>query len=174
MVGRSARCARTGICATNPPSSLASRMSGGGYDHASRMTQWHEGGILKFRGRPRKGPQYVPPDVAYAIFTMWASLALSAAFAIYEFWASNSVLDPLIRLGLLVAYGVIVMALADKKPWARYAAVMLTVLFYAALAFDADGLTTADLLHLLLKCPLDVFVISRLFNRTVTRWLQTP
>ena len=55
--------------------------------------------------------------------------------------------------------------------WARHVAVTLTVLFYAMLALDADGLTTNDQWHMLAKVPIDLFIISRLFSRSTGDWL---
>ena len=48
---------------------------------------------------------------------------------------------------------------------------VLTVLFYVLLAFDADGLTRNDVWHMLAKAPIDLFVISRLFSKATTDWL---
>jgi len=121
--------------------------------------------------KPPKRPQYVPADVAYAVFAMWASLGLSAAFAAYEFLTSLSILYPMVRLFIFGAYILAIKAITQKNNWSRYAAVLLTVLFYASLAFDADGLTRTDLWHLIAKTPIDIFVITRLFKPSVTKWM---
>lgn len=121
-----------------------------------------------------KTPQLVPVDVAFAVYAMWASLLLSTGFAVCEMVASSSTLDPSIRFVMLVADFVVIKALPLKLRWARYGAVILAVIFYMFLAFDADGLTKNDLWHLLAKSPIDIFVISRLFRCSTTKWLSEP
>ena len=70
-----------------------------------------------------KKPQFVPVDVAFAVYAMWASLLLSAAFAVHELLVSSSVLDPLLRGGIFLAYVVAILALPKKlcgpgtHPW---------------------------------------------------------
>jgi len=118
-----------------------------------------------------KAPQYVPVDVAFAVYAMWASLLLSSGFAACEFFVATSVLDPVVRILLLIAYFLTIRALPKKRLWARYFAVLITLLFYAFLAFDADGLTRNDLWHMLLRAPIDVFVVTRLFKPSVALWL---
>jgi len=103
---------------------------------------------------------------------MWASLLLSAGFAIHEIAISASVLDPMIRIVLFAGVFITIKALPAKQLWARYVTVLLTVLFYAFLAFDADGLTHNDFWHMLAKAPIDIFVISRLFKPIVAKWLN--
>jgi hypothetical protein len=105
---------------------------------------------------------------------MWSSLLLSTGFAVYELFASSSTMDPTIRFAMLAAEFVVMKALPLKLRWARYGAVILTVIFYMFLAFDADGLTRYDLWHMLAKSPIDVFVISRLFTSATTKWLLEP
>ena len=99
---------------------------------------------------------------------------LSTGFAVCEMVTASSTLDPIIRFAMLVASLVVIKALPLKIRWARYAAVMLAVAFYIFLAFDADGLTRIDLWHMLAKSPIDIFVISRLFKSTTTKWLYEP
>ena len=118
-----------------------------------------------------KATQFVPVDVAFAIYAMWCSLLLSAGFAIYEFIASASILDPVLRVAIFCGYFLTIRALPNKRNWARYVAVTLTVLFYALLALDADGLTSNDQWHMLAKVPIDLFIISRLFSRSTGDWL---
>jgi hypothetical protein len=118
-----------------------------------------------------KAPQYVPVDVAFAVYAMWASLLLSSGFAVCEFFVVTSVLDPVVRILLLLSYFLTIRALPKKRLWARYLAVLVTLLFYAFLAFDADGLTHNDLWHMLLRAPIDVFVVTRLFKPSVALWL---
>lgn len=121
-----------------------------------------------------KTPQLVPVDVAFAVYAMWASLLLSTGFAVCEMFASSSTLDPIVRFIMLVADFVVIKALPLKFRWARYGAVILAVIFYMFLAFDADGITGNDLWHMLAKSPIDVFVISRLFRSATTKWLSEP
>ncbi len=123
---------------------------------------------------PKKAPEtlYVPVDIAFAIYAMWASLLLSVGFAIHEVIASSSILDPVIRIAIFAGDFMTIKALPLKRRWARYAAVVLAVVFYAFLALDADGLTTNDLWHMLAKAPLDIFIISTLFKRSVSIWLS--
>jgi hypothetical protein len=102
---------------------------------------------------------------------MWASLLLSMGFAIHELIASSSKLDPLIRSVIFAGDFLTIKALPLKRQWARYSAVLLPVIFYAFLAFDADGLTNNDVWHMLAKAPIDLFIISRLFKRSVSKWL---
>ena len=123
---------------------------------------------------PPQAPQLVPVEVAFAIYGMWASLLLSAGFAIHEIAISASALDPRGRLAIFAGIFVTIKALPAKLHWARYAAALLTLLFYAFLAFDADGLTNNDFWHMLAKAPIDVFVISRLFKPIVAQWLKEP
>ena len=121
---------------------------------------------------PTKKPQFVPVDVAFAIYAMWASLLISVGFAINELLAAPSILDPFFRIVIFVAQILAIQSLPLKRVWARYASVVLAVLFYALLAFDADGLTRSDLWHMFVKAPFDLFVISRLFSKATTQWLN--
>ena len=114
----------------------------------------------------------MPVDVAFAVYGMWGSLLLSAGFAIHEITISASVLDPIIRILIFAGIFVTIKALPAKQRWARYGTVVLTLLFYAFLAFDADGLTNNDFWHMLAKAPIDIFVISRLFKPIVATWLN--
>lgn len=123
--------------------------------------------------RTPKAPQLGPADVAFAIYAMWASLLLSAGFAIHEVMSSSaSILDPMLRLAIFVGDFFVIRSLPLKRSWARYVAVILAIAFYAFLALDADGLTRNDLWHMLAKAPIDVFVISRLFKKATTKWLS--
>ena len=127
---------------------------------------------MKDHNKKLKSTQYVPIDVAFAIYAMWGSLVFSMVFAAWELVASSSKLDPAIRCAIFAADFLTIKALPVKRPWARYSASLLTVLFYAFLALDADGLTSNDLWHMVIKAPIDVFVISRLFKRSTTKWLS--
>jgi hypothetical protein len=113
----------------------------------------------------------VPVDVAFAVYAMWGSLILSAGFAIHELIASASILDPILRIAIFGGYFLTIRALPTKRSWARYIAVILTVLFYIFLALDADGLTSNDQWHMLAKAPVDLFIISRLFRKSTSEWL---
>lgn len=104
---------------------------------------------------------------------MWASLLLSVGFAIDELLVSSSKLDPMLRFGIFAGDIVLIKLLPLRGYWVRYAAVALVVLFYALLAFDADGLTHNDLWHMLIKAPMDVFVITRLFSKSTSDWLAS-
>jgi hypothetical protein len=119
-----------------------------------------------------KSPQLVPVDVAFAVYAMWFSLVLSAGFVTHELVASSSKMDPILRLGIFASDFLTIKALPLKRSWARYSAVYLAVIFYAFLALDANGLTSNDVWHVLAKAPVDVFVISRLFRKTTTKWLS--
>jgi hypothetical protein len=119
-------------------------------------------------------PQYVPMDVAFAVCAMWGSLLLSTGFALYELISSASILDPMLRILIFLGDFLTIRALPMKRPWARYSAVLLALIFYAFLALDADGLTRTDLWHMLAKFPIDVFVITRLFKFSTTKWLSEP
>jgi len=116
--------------------------------------------------------QLAPAEVVLAIYGMWASLLLSAGFAIHEVAISASGLDPFVRGLIFVGMVITIRALPLKYLWARYASVLLTVVFYAFLALDADGLTSNDFWHMLAKAPIDVFVITRLFKPIVAHWLN--
>lgn len=129
-------------------------------------------GIRLTHSRNPPPPQFVPPEVVLAVYGMRAGLVLSAGFAIHEMTVSASVLDPFIRLMIFAGMWVTIKALPAKHLWARYASVLLTVLFYTFLALDADGLTNNDFWHMLAKAPIDIFVISRLFKPIVTHWLN--
>jgi hypothetical protein len=123
---------------------------------------------------PRKSPsepQYVPVDVAFAVYAMWASLLISVGFAIHEAIASSSILDPMLRGGIFLGNFLAIKALPRKQRWARYCTTLLIITFFAFLAMDADGLTGNDLWHMLVKAPIDIFVISRLFKQSTTSWL---
>lgn len=130
----------------------------------------HENTLTTSKRTP-KTPQLVPVDVAFAIYAMWASLLLSAGFAIHELLVSASILDPMLRFAIFGGDLFAIRALPTKRSWARYVAVVLAVLFYALLAFDADGLTRNDQWHMLAKAPIDLFIISRLFSKSTSEWL---
>ena len=121
--------------------------------------------------KPPRAPLLVPADVVLAVYAMWASLLLSMGFAIDELLVSPSKLDPMLRFGIFAGDIVLIKLLPLKGHWVRYAAVALVVLFYALLAFDANGLTHNDLWHMLIKAPMDVFVITRLFSKSTSDWL---
>jgi len=116
----------------------------------------------------------VPVDLALAVYAMWASLLLSIGFAVVEWFASASPLDPAVRLILLGGHFVVIRAIPQKHRWARYASVGITLVFFLFLARDADGLTRTDIWHMLIKAPIDVFVISSLFKASVSQWLREP
>ena len=114
----------------------------------------------------------VPEDVAFAVFAMGASVLLSTGFAVHEWLVSSSKLDPMLRFAIFAGDLACLWALLRKHPWARYALVALTVLFYVLLALDADGLTANDFWHMLAKAPIDLFVITRLYRMATNRWLE--
>jgi hypothetical protein len=123
---------------------------------------------------PRKTPpkpQYVPVDVAFAVYAMWTSLLISVGFAIHEAMASSSILDPMLRGGIFLGNFLAIKALPQKRIWARYCSTLLSITFFAFLAIDADGLTGNDYWHMMVKAPIDIFVISRLFKQSTTNWL---
>ena len=114
----------------------------------------------------------VPEDVAFAVFAMGASVLLSTGFAVHEWPVSSSKLDPLLRFVLFAGDLVCLWALLRKHPEARYVLAALTVLFYVLLAADADGLTANDFWHMLAKAPIGLFVITRLYSKATSRWLE--
>jgi hypothetical protein len=122
--------------------------------------------------KPQGAQQFVPVDLAFAVYVMWANLLLSLSFAIVELITSSSAMNPAIRVAVLVCNCIVIKALTMKKRWARYLAVLMSLFFYAFLAFDANGLTRTDFWHMLAKAPVDVFVISRLFRSSVAIWLD--
>lgn len=131
--------------------------------------------IEKKLSDPTKTPpstQYVPIEVAFAVYAMWFSLLLSAGFAIYELISAASTIDPMLRFLIFAGDFLTIKALPMKRPWARYVAALLALIFYTFLAVDADGLTRTDLWHMLAKFPIDVFVITRLFKLSTTKWLS--
>jgi hypothetical protein len=115
----------------------------------------------------------VPADVVLAVYAMWSSLLLSAVFATHELLVASSKLDPILRFGIFLSTIAIIKLLPLKGVWVRYGAVVLMILFYELLAFDADGITSNDLWHMLVKAPIDVFVITRLFSKATSDWLAS-
>ncbi|MDT8992386.1 hypothetical protein RQP54_16050 [Curvibacter sp. APW13] len=121
--------------------------------------------------RPPAGPTMVPESVAFAVYAMWASLLLSLGFAVHEWLLASSKIDPLVRFAIFAGDVLCIRALATRKAWSREVAVWLALVFYLLLAVDADGLTTNDLWHMLVKAPIDVFVIGRLYSQATSAWL---
>lgn len=139
----------------------------------ARCVACKSGGFLAFTTQSTPIPHdVVPENVAFAVYAMGASVLLSVGFAVHEWLVSSSRLDPMLRFVLFAGDLACLWALLRKHLWVRYALAALTVLFYVLLAVDADGLTANDFWHMLAKAPIDLFVITRIYSKATSQWIQ--
>lgn len=119
---------------------------------------------------PNNQPLLVPVNIGIAVVAMWTSLAISAAFTIFDVIYGEANIDTTFAFAIFAVMVFIIKQIVLKRTWARMVYVLLTVLSYALIAVDADGITRLDFWQMLLTAPIDVLVISRLFSNSANIW----